>query len=390
LTTIAAPLVYLDANELCLPSDIGAQLLNTHPTLNYTAIANGPSPLNLSDLADLNALGHCDVSSFDECPLYLTSNVNVTSDPAWLHGVLPSPANGETQGARSCAVIVVDHANGTGVVDAFYMYFYAFNLGQAIEGTVLGNHVGDWEHTKVRFENGNPAGVWFSQHDNGQAFAYEAVEKKGGRPVVYSAIGNHANYAVPGTHSRTLVAGVVINDTTSKGPLWDPVLSAYYYSYTPTSSVNGTFVGSEPETPVSWLYFLGRWGDEQYLDSDPRQDNFLNLSLTWRFESGPTGPLDKDLDRKDVCPDNGHACTTLTALPEASGSSVPVTVSRASATSMSTSSSSSSSSSSGKSEGSTTGSGSGASKATGGAVRLGDAKLLDIGLGVAGALVAVL
>jgi hypothetical protein len=67
-----------------------------------------------------------------------------------------------------------------------------------------------------------------------------------------------------------------------------------------------------------------------------------------------------------------------------------VTVSRASATSMSTSSSSSSSSSSGKSEGSTTGSGSGASKATGGAVRLGDAKLLDIGLGVAGALVAVL
>lgn len=120
-----------------------------------------------------------------------------------------------------------------------------------------------------------------------------------------------------------------MNDTTSAGPLWDPTLSAYYYSYTPSSSTNGTFVPSDSSTPVSWLSFLGQWGDEQYPDSDPRQVNFLNLNLTWKYESGPTGPLDKGLNRTDTCPDVvGRNCTTLSSLPATSGTSVPVTVVR--------------------------------------------------------------
>lgn len=60
-------------------------------------------------------------------------------------------------------VIVNDH--GAGVVDAFYMYFYAFNLGNTVSGQTLGNHVGDWEHTMIRFRNGTPTAMWFSQHD---------------------------------------------------------------------------------------------------------------------------------------------------------------------------------------------------------------------------------
>jgi len=155
---------------------------------------------------------------------------------------------------------------------------------------------------------------------NGQAFTYKAVSKNGTRPIVYSATGGHANYAVPGIHSRS-VATVVINDTTSAGPLWDPILSAYYYTYTPSSPLNGTFTGSDSSTPVSWLYFLGRWGDDQYPDSDPRQVNFLDLNIAWKYETGPTGPLDKDLNRTEVCPDNGYTCTTLSVLPAVTGSS---------------------------------------------------------------------
>ena len=83
---------------------------------------------------------------------------------------------------------------------------------------------------------------------------------------------------------------------------------------------------------MSWLSFLGRWGDERYPDSDPRQLNFLNLGVAWKYESGPTGPWDKGLDRTEVCPDRGRGCSTLSALPAVSGTSVPVTVSRASAT----------------------------------------------------------
>lgn len=137
-------------------------------------------------------------------------------------------------------------------------------------------------------------------------------------------MGTHANFAVPGIHSRS-IGSVLINDTASAGYFWDPILSAYYYTYFPSS---GSFASSDTSTPVSWLSFLGRWGDKQYPDSDPRQLNFLNLGISWRYESGPTGPLDKDLDRKEVCPGDGNACTTLSALPAlVTGSEVPSVVS---------------------------------------------------------------
>jgi hypothetical protein len=155
--------VYLDQNELYLPSDIGAQLAHADPSLNFTAIKNGPSPLTLSNLDRLNAIANCNINSFGTCPIYLTSKDNVTTNPSWLYGVLPDPTTGEAVGAKSCAIIVNDHGNG--IVDAYYMYFYAFNMGETVFGQVLGDHVGDWEHTMVRFTNGTPSTMWFSQHD---------------------------------------------------------------------------------------------------------------------------------------------------------------------------------------------------------------------------------
>ena len=197
---------------------------------------------------------------------------------------------------------------------------------------------------------------------NGQAFTFDAVSKNGSRPIVYSAIGSHANFAVPGLHTRS-VGPVLVNDTTSAGPLWDPILSAYYYTYSPISSVNGTFVGSDAPTPVPWLYFLGRWGDEQYPNNDTRQVDFLNLNITWKYETGPTGPLDKDLNRTSVCPANSYSCTTLTSLPASSGSSVPVTVTRTTATS-------------------TSGSGTATGTATASATHKGGAKTVEVSPGM--------
>ena len=33
----------------------------------------------------------------------------------------------------------------------------------------------------IRFENGQPKAIWYSQHANGEAFTYDAVEKDGRR-----------------------------------------------------------------------------------------------------------------------------------------------------------------------------------------------------------------
>jgi len=85
-------------------------------------------------------------------------------------------------GGRSDApvpLVVVD--KGDGVVDAFWFFFYSYNLGNAVFNVRFGNHVGDWEHTVVRFQHGEPKAVFFSEHSFGEAYTWDAVEKSGKR-----------------------------------------------------------------------------------------------------------------------------------------------------------------------------------------------------------------
>ena len=256
----------------------------------------------------------------------MTSKTNVSTNPAWLYGVPPA-RNYSTPGATSSATIVYDHGDGT--VDAFYMYFYAFNYGDVVLNQLLGNHVGDWEHTMIRFLNGQPTTMWFSIHDFGECYTYAAVSKYGGRPIAYSALGSHGNHPVPGTYTR-VIAGFDVDDYMSAGPLWDPSLNTYYYTYDPSSSPTdqpagsdtsilsggGAFTAASTDAPTNWLYFLGRWGDQQYPDSDPRQVSFLNLNATWEWVTGPTGPWDKQLVRSEACPTAaGSSCITTSTLP---------------------------------------------------------------------------
>lgn len=86
------------------------------------------------------------------------------------------------RGGRSDApavLVVVD--KGDGVIDAFWFYFYSFNLGNVVFNVRFGNHVGDWEHSLVRFQHGKPKAVFFSEHNFGEAYSYDAVEKIGKR-----------------------------------------------------------------------------------------------------------------------------------------------------------------------------------------------------------------
>jgi len=287
-----APLVWLHSQEAYLPSDISAQLANTQPEHEFVVVP-GPSPLTLDNLNELNSPN----------TTYLTSKVDITTNPSWLRGVKPD-ASGKTNNAVSAVIIVNDKGNGN--VDAFYMYFYAYNWGGIVLEQNLGNHVGDWEHNMIRFKNGVPDLVWYSQHSNGEAFKYSILEKQGLRPIVYSGNGSHANYAIDGKHDHTipnlnLPDGLIV-DNTNQGTLWDPTLSAYYYAYNPAAS---SFTPYYDATPVNYLSYTGRWGDEQYPDKDKRQKKFFGQP---KFATGPTGPADKQLNRTDVCPRNGQKC----------------------------------------------------------------------------------
>ncbi|EGX93304.1 hypothetical protein CCM_04677 [Cordyceps militaris CM01] len=230
--------------------------------------------------------------------------------------------------AAPAVLVLVDKEDG--ILDAFWFFFYSYNLGQTVLAMRFGNHVADWEHCMVRFKHGVPQGMYLSEHEGGQAYAWEALEKRNvtfngvpdaaERPVIYSATGSHAMYATPGDHAYILPFKM-LKDVTDEGPLWDPSRNhyAYFYDYQsdddfhpdstqpllhaagPASSDKPeslTPAATNPDAPTSWFHFRGRWGDGVYPLADVRQ---WRLFGQYHYVSGPQGPKFKNLGRQKMC-----------------------------------------------------------------------------------------
>lgn len=214
-------------------------------------------------------------------------------------------------------LVLVD--KGAGILDAFWFFFYSYNLGQTVARIRFGNHVGDWEHCMVRFERGAPRAMFLSEHAGGKAYAWAALEKRGGRPVIYSAVGSHAMYASPGEHPYVLPFNM-LRDQTDRGPLWDPVLHryAYWFDYERDAREgdrrNVTSLAPAAENPhaqTDWFHFRGLWGDDVYALRDTRQ---WRLFGEYHYVEGPLGPKFKHLERKKVC--QGERCRMLRSIEE--------------------------------------------------------------------------
>lgn len=192
-----APLVHLFSGEEFWPCDMAEHLEHVTPNLNYTPILSRTQNLNLTNLDDLNEY---EKGRF----VYLKSDDNVEERPDWLggqknvpnitlehpHNALPQHPRADprksrerpSQGGRSDAPAILIVVNkGHGIVDAFWFYFYSYNLGRKVLNIRFGNHVGDWEHSLVRFQHGKPEVVFFSEHFFGTAYTYDAVERIGKR-----------------------------------------------------------------------------------------------------------------------------------------------------------------------------------------------------------------
>ncbi|CZT14620.1 related to VPS62 Vacuolar Protein Sorting [Ramularia collo-cygni] len=222
------------------------------------------------------------------------------------------------------AILIVVHKPG-GITDAFWFFFYSFNLGQTVLNIRFGNHVGDWEHTAIRFRNGQPTQVFLSEHNFGNAYTWSAVEKylpagdasgtmigswsnstaakEAKRPVVYSALGSHAMYGTPGLHPYILPAGL-LHDETDRGPLWDPRQNFKAFTYDSEAKVVRAAT-TNPSAPTGWFDFAGHWGDKFYGLGDPRQYRFVGQ---YHYVNGPSGPRFKNLGRKGVCQGRGKVC----------------------------------------------------------------------------------
>jgi hypothetical protein len=82
-----------------------------------------------------------------------------------------------------------------------FWLWYLYNPGPRLLHGV-GRHEGDWEFVQlgcVDAEGDQPVLVTASQHKTGGRREAWACELKDGRPIIYVALGSHANYFAPGT-----------------------------------------------------------------------------------------------------------------------------------------------------------------------------------------------
>ncbi|KAH0286396.1 hypothetical protein M436DRAFT_76766 [Aureobasidium namibiae CBS 147.97] len=296
-----APYTYLQSGEAWFPSDVSTHLKHMSVESNFKNVSTTVS------LKTLNTFPSSD---------YLTSYDNVETNPAWLTSGYGKP-NSKGYSAAPATIIAVEK---NGFVDVFYFYFYSYNHGSLVLGSRVDNHVGDWEHSMIRFSTaGVPQNVYYSAHSSGTAYTYSAVQKVGVRPVVYSAAGSHANYATAGTQEIYPIIGDIVTDTTDAGTYWDVTQNYRGYYYTNATGVvtnaGGVDVGGieQASETVDWLYWSGMWGDEQYPTSDSRQNCALGIDDLCHYQSGPTGPLTKNLGRTAVC-QKEDGCTVKTSL----------------------------------------------------------------------------
>jgi hypothetical protein len=108
-------------------------------------------------------------------------------------------------------------------------------------------------------------------------------------------------YGRAGEHPYVIPAGL-LKDVTDRGPLWDPRLNFYSYTY---DYLNDTVRSSDlnPKAPTGWFKFMSHWGDKCYPLNDPRQYRIFGQ---YHYVNGPLGPRFKNLGRKKICQGNGH------------------------------------------------------------------------------------
>jgi hypothetical protein len=156
-----------------------------------------------------------------------------------------------------------------------YWFFYVYDAYSPTvpAGDLWQVHEGDWEAISVLLDlRGRPLLAAYSQHGRGVRRDWAKVPRRRTHPLVYVALGSHANYFGPGTHrfdprvvepifiSIIEQNGFVPADHAGNGRVLRPVLVRV--------------TASSP----SWMAFAGFWGEGQYLHAPGNAPVMLGTS----------------------------------------------------------------------------------------------------------------
>jgi hypothetical protein len=164
-----------------------------------------------------------------------------------------------------------------------YWLFYPLNdwRNSRTKPTVWYLHEGDWEEVSVQLSPaGKPISVALSQHNLGVNRTWALAPREGTHPVVYVALGSHANYFSPGFHGVATIPHVV-PIRFSGFPLPGPDFTSAQAMVRAPAVVDVT--GGAP-----WLSFAGTWGDGSYVLVRKRSTSQGYTRL--RIGDSPIGP----------------------------------------------------------------------------------------------------
>lgn len=206
-------------------------------------------------------------------------------------GVAATPCYASAQAAHPSAPVVYGAALRRGSrIDLQYWLWYPFNPYSPTvpPGELWQVHEGDWEAISVVVDlAGEPLVVGYSQHSEGVRREWTTAPKRGPRPLVYVALGSHANYPSPGTHrfDPRVVSPLFISVIEQNGQR--PV------DHTGRGRVVRPRLVRMRATSPSWLRFAGRWGEDEYLKVPSGQP-------TPSGGGGPRGPAYHEQWRRPV------------------------------------------------------------------------------------------
>ncbi len=147
-------------------------------------------------------------------------------------------------------------------------------------------HEGDWELVTVILDRaGKPLTAGYSRHCSGARRVWAKVPKRGQRPVVYVALGSHANYFGPGSFrldKRCWPEQAVIVFENYGKPLLDFAAAG--------RTVSPRLVRVTSTSP-SWMSFSGAWGEDQLI---------FFPQVTFPYGLGPTGPAFKKIWKSPI------------------------------------------------------------------------------------------
>ena len=208
--------------------------------------------------------------------------------PASLLGGLACYAEAGDEGGGGPAVYGRFAHDGDRIVLQYWYFYYddVYSYPFAPHGALWQAHEGDWEVVNVVLsDDEEPLFVGYSQHCLGQRRQWaDAPRADGTHPIVYVALGSHANYFTPGLHQFN-PACVPANVRALLQSFGLPQPSDVVSSDGPTTDETIHFL--DDETP-SWVAFPGTWGESQYFHAPAPIG-------TVPFGTSPQGPAFHDV-----------------------------------------------------------------------------------------------